>query len=321
MAKRKPTNYLNNKDMLSEIHKSKCSYSYFDDPDKHNQFDIIIDNSEKEVKPSTPEWNEMFRSYIRDAKENRAKRISKQKYDEALEEFNANPKIKHKPKMAEFAIKPKEISVDELVFRIYTYAHIPQDTERKKTPKRMADNHQKLNFIPFKHYVLSPFSEDELTRSSEYLVFDKLTGTENVFSYYNTFYHIKEVGKSHWKDGEFCDSHGAITKTLAEMLYLLVSRYSERANWRGYSYVDEMQGQALLQLSGMCLMFDEAKSNNPFAYFTTSIANSFTRILNFEKKQQTLRDDLLEAQGKTPSFTRQLENDDYINQLRDEVID
>ena len=46
MKKRKPTNYLNNKDMLVEIHKSKCSYCEFDDYDTQNQFDIIISDFE-----------------------------------------------------------------------------------------------------------------------------------------------------------------------------------------------------------------------------------------------------------------------------------
>ena len=39
-------NYLNNKDILKEIHKSKSTYCSFVDPDYH-QFDIILPNIEK----------------------------------------------------------------------------------------------------------------------------------------------------------------------------------------------------------------------------------------------------------------------------------
>jgi hypothetical protein len=66
-----------------------------------------------------------------------------------------------------------------------------------------------------------------------------------------------------------------------------------------------MRSQALLQLSQIGLQFDESKSQNPFAYFTAAITNSFTRVLNIEKRNQNLRDDILEMNGFSPSYTRQ----------------
>ena len=92
------------------------------------------------------------------------------------------------------------------------------------------------------------------------------------------------------------------------MFMKLCERYGTRANWRGYTYNDEMQSQALMQLSQIGLQFDESKSENPFAYYTAAITNSFTRILNLEKKNQTIRDDLLEQNNMMPSFTRQPSN-------------
>ena len=71
-----------------------------------------------------------------------------------------------------------------------------------------------------------------------------------------------------------------------------------------------MQGQALLQLSQIGLQFDESKSQNPFAYYTATITNSFTRVLNMEKKNQNLRDDLLQEAGVMPSLTRQMQNEE-----------
>ena len=106
------------------------------------------------------------------------------------------------------------------------------------------------------------------------------------------------------------------------MMYMkLCERYGTRANWRGYTYNDEMQSQALMQLSQIGLQFDESKSDNPFAYYTAAITNSFTRILNIEKKNQAIRDDLLEANNMMPSFTRQNENEtagpSYIKRMKD----
>jgi hypothetical protein len=111
------------------------------------------------------------------------------------------------------------------------------------------------------------------------------------------------------KNGYFSVDHGKMTNQLATMYMKLCERYGTRANWRGYTYNDEMQSQALMQLSQIGLQFDESKSDNPFAYYTAAITNSFTRILNIEKKNQSIRDDLLEFNGMMPSFTRQNEND------------
>jgi hypothetical protein len=104
---------------------------------------------------------------------------------------------------------------------------------------------------------------------------------------------------------------GKMTNELARMFLKLCKRYATRANWRGYTANDEMQSQALLQLSQIGLQFDESKSDNPFAYYTAAITNSFTRILNIEKKNQNIRDDLLELAQMKPSSTRQ--NQDLTN--------
>ncbi len=137
----------------------------------------------------------------------------------------------------------------------------------------------RLNFPPFEHYRLDEEKNPQL------------------------------VGRSHWKGdlktGEFSKDHGTMTKKLALMFMKLCERYATRSNWRGYTYNEEMRGQALLQLSQIGLQFDESKSQNPFAYYTAAITNSFTRILNIEKKNQNIRDDILEINGLNPSWTRQ----------------
>ena len=56
-------NYLNNKDMLAEIHKSKSSYCSFTDP-KYHQYDIIL-----------PSLDKINIRTIAEAKRNQAKRI------------------------------------------------------------------------------------------------------------------------------------------------------------------------------------------------------------------------------------------------------
>jgi len=60
-----------------------------------------------------------------------------------------------------------------------------------------------------------------------------------------------------------------------------------------------------MQLIQVGLKFNELKSDNPFAYYTAIVTNSFTRVLLNEKKMQNIRDDILEENGLAPSWTRQ----------------
>lgn len=252
-------NYLNNKDMLLEIHRSKSSYCVFEKPEYH-QYDLILQSLDK-VNIRT----------IAEAKRNRAKRLSDAEY---ARRKAAGEKIKQ----VDCEIDYKKVTKQELVFRIMTFEHIPTNSLRKKNPKNTADRHEKVNFPPFQHWRFN--DSDELVC----------------------------VGKSHWKgsldNGHFDKNAGQITDTLARMMLKLCERYATRGNVRGYTYNDEMRGQAILQLTQIGLQFDESKSDNPFAYFTAAVTNSFVRVINIEKRNQNIRDDILEMNGMNPSYTR-----------------
>jgi hypothetical protein len=252
-------NYLNNKDMLLEIHRSKTSYCSFTKPEYH-QYDIIL--------PSIDKIN--IRT-IAEAKRNKAKRLGDADYQ-------TRKRAGEKVKQADCEVDYKKIAKSELVFRIMSFDHIPLNGTRKKNPKSEADKHDKVNFPPFQHWRFNDADELEC------------------------------VGKSHWKGdletGYFDKDAGQITNTLARMMIKLCERYATRGNVRGYTYNDEMRGQAILQLTQIGLQFDESKSDNPFAYFTAAVTNSFVRIINIEKRNQNIRDDVLEMNGMNPSYSR-----------------
>lgn len=263
---RRGQNYLNNRDMLKQIHISKSNFCWFEDREKYHQYDVIIDNTKGKLDVAAE-----IRELEQVARQNRADRMQKEAWD-----LNTDKK----KKQADFAVDPTSFAQDEIVFRVMTFEHIPDEPGRKANPKTVADHKVKLPFPPFKQYVID--------------------GND-----------IREVGISHYnaKSKEFDIETGRITATLANMYIKLVERYSQRANWRGYTYIDEMRGQALLQLTQIGLQFNEDKSDNPFAYYTAAVNNSFTRVLNIEKKNQGIRDDLLEKAGQAPSWTRQLEHE------------
>lgn len=253
-------NYLNNKDILKEIHKSKSTYCSFIEPE-YAQFDIILTSLDK-INIRT----------IAEAKRNQAKRL--QHLD-----FDSRKAAGQKIKLAECEVDYKKIKKTDLIFRIMTFDHIPEEPGRKKNPKTIADTKTKLNFPPFQHYR---FDEND---------------------------NLLCVGKSHWvggmENGHFSKEHGKATNKLALMWMKLCDRYATRGNVRGYTYNDEMRGQAILQLAQIGLQFDESKSQNPFAYYTAAVTNSFVRVINIEKRNQNIRDDILEQNGLNPSYTRQ----------------
>ena len=254
------TNYLNNKDILAEIHKSKSTFCSFVDP-TYAQYDIILTDIDK-INIRT----------IAEAKRNKAKRLSTEAYD-------SRKMAGEKVKQADCEVDYKKITKEELIFRVMTFEHIPEEPGRKKNPKTVADTRIKLNFPPFQHYKFNDDGE------------------------------LVCVGKSHWvggmDNGHFDKDHGKATNKLALMWMKLCDRYATRGNVRGYTYNDEMRGQAILQLAQIGLQFDESKSNNPFAYYTAAVTNSFVRVINIEKRNQNIRDDILEMNNMDPSYTRQ----------------
>jgi hypothetical protein len=257
MARR--VKYLNNRDMLAEIHKSKINYSSFIEPEFAN-YDIILLDIDK-----------INRNSVAEAKKNKAKKLSQAAYEAAKA---AGKRVK----VADCEIDYKTIEKTELIFRVMTFDHIPDEPGRKKNPKTVADHKVKLPFPPFQHFK---YDEDD---------------------------NLICVGKSHWtggmENGYFSLDHATATNELARMWMKLVDRYATRGNVRGYTYNDEMKGQAILQLSQIGLQFDESKSQNPFAYYTAAVTNSFVRVINLEKRNQNIRDDILEMNDLNPSYTR-----------------
>ena len=288
LPSKKPVNYLNNKDILKEIHSSKNTYCVFLKPEDH-RYDFIVDipteSMEKSLEYAYKPEN------IQLARETRAARLD-------IEQD-----------LSKGTTDPESIPLTDLVFRVMTWDHIPvapkqpRKVDKKKTAKdffefdqeqdeifsdledpttiKEIDDmvHVKVNFPPFQHYRLNKT---------------------------NTF---KCIGKSHWigdlKTGEFSKDQGNITNKLAKMYIMMCEKYAMKFNWRGYTYNDEMRNSAILQLTYVGLRFNEAKSANPFAYYTAAITNSFCRVLNSEKRNQNIRDDILEMNGLNPSWTRQ----------------
>lgn len=277
---RKRIKYLNNADLLREIHIAKMSYSYVLS-EQYSEYDIIVDDIRK-----------IDADVLELAHTTRIARLKAKALRIIQKERNCTPKQAREYMCQDAWHEIENTLPDDVVIRVLTAEHIPHEDD---APIR-------TNFKPFKQY--SPGAHGELV----------------------------EVARSHWKGdlqrGEFCMDHGSLPNELGRMFIVLCEKIGMQPNYRGYSFLDEMKGDAQFQLAKNALLFDEGRvaieygrqspdgpkewyipkiQLNPFAYYTTIVNHAFKAVLNSEKKNREIRDDLLEESGYDPSNTRIVE--------------
>lgn len=319
-------NYLQNRDVLRNILLSKASFTwYIDDKWKNTQFldyDAILcaDDTYQESKdklvlqkvnkkrldqglPRVSVMREEHHSFLEesDYQDIDNKIIY---FDGTLDDpnvldllklghYNRNLYDNNKKRVNEITDEIRdEVKIEDLCVRVFTYKHIPYNPQKElEKCKKTSDYHERVNFPPYMHYA-----------------------------YYNGNFQC--VAMSHHTDEQQFDTeHGKINTGLSMAFMKLCQRYSSRYNWRGYSYCEDMQAQALFQLVTVGLQFNELFSSNPFSYYTSTIKNAFTVTYNEEKKAQDIRDDLLVKNNQNPSWTRQLQSDLSRTEHWDKVLD
>jgi hypothetical protein len=119
----RPKNYLNNKDILKEIHKSKNKFNSYLEPE-FGQYDIILSDVSK-----------INRLTVAEAKRNKAKKMSSAEYER-------RKGLGEKVKQAECETLASEITKEELIFRVITFQ---KSLGVKRTQRQLLI--QKLNFL------------------------------------------------------------------------------------------------------------------------------------------------------------------------------
>ena len=173
----------------------------------------------------------------------------------------------------------KEVTEPDLTIRLDTDQHIPLATAQGKGKHGHLEG--QIGFVPFILYRTSLDASGKLA--------------------------FKEVARSHHRHGIFnpAPPRSGMTPKLAQLLMIMVESYSRKGNWRGYSWIDDMRSEALVNLTMNVLKFDESKSDNPHAYITRCIETTFLRELRKHKRQGEIRDTLLMEEGLKPSFGAQ----------------
>ena len=202
-------NYLNNKDILKEIHKSKTTYCSYTQPE-YADYDMIL-----------PEIGKINKKNILEARKLRAERLAKLAHEAATADGT-------KHKLDEFEIKLKDVPATDVVFRVMTWDHIPVDDAKTKKAR--------MNALEIE--------DDEDPLITEYDEMD-LTHTKYVKVNFPPFHHYKVdeegnpvlVGKSHWKGdletGEFSTiSEKSVASLGCRVLYCVFYRSESRCRIR-----------------------------------------------------------------------------------------
>jgi len=106
-----------------------------------------------------------------------------------------------------------------------------------------------------------------------------------------------------------------LTPELIVMINLLVTRIATSYRWRNYTWIEDMKSEAEMSLCRVCLKFNlekipEGSYPNPFSYMSQIVTRVFLTVIEREKKQGKIRDEIIEGLNNStllPSYGRQNE--------------
>lgn len=266
---RKRINYLNNADMLCELHKSKMSFCSTHD-ERYFHYDLIV----KDI-------SQINASFLQSGIETRQKRITSNLVRDIQKKQNCTPKqalahLERRMPLPEL----DNITIYDVVVRVMDNGHIPYEDENDSTNSKKI----KTNFKPFKHVVLHENGELE----------------EVVWSHWKGSIQNGEFCQKH---GKITNELANMFVKLSDKIGTkgCFRGYSFLDEMKSTARFQLIKNALLFDESR------ETKQLNPFAYYTTVVSHAFMAILNDEKKRRNMRDDLLEANGFDPSITRLVE--------------
>jgi DNA-directed RNA polymerase specialized sigma subunit len=97
---------------------------------------------------------------------------------------------------------------------------------------------------------------------------------------------------------------GKQSEKLGEMFLLIARNLSNKNNFAGYTWKEEMISEAVITCVKYCKNFDPEKGNNPFAYFTRYCYNSFIGYIKKQNRHGEMKQTLYDKKDRvrTDSF-------------------
>ena len=91
---------------------------------------------------------------------------------------------------------------------------------------------------------------------------------------------------------------GKMPEKLGEAFLIIAKNLSNKSNFIGYTWKDEMVSEAALTCVKYFRNFDPEKSKNPFAYITRICYNSFVNSIKKQNKHGKMRQDLYDIKDE-----------------------
>jgi hypothetical protein len=93
------------------------------------------------------------------------------------------------------------------------------------------------------------------------------------------------------------ESKPRVSNYIGECFLKIATHLSYRPNFINYMYREDMIGDGIENCIQYIHNFDPEKSSNPFAYFTQIVYYAYLRRIAKEKRQQSIREKILERKG------------------------
>jgi len=85
---------------------------------------------------------------------------------------------------------------------------------------------------------------------------------------------------------------GKISNELGDMFVKIAVNLSNKPNFIGYTWKEEMIGEAVLTCIKYSKNFDPDKSNNPFGYISRFCYNAFVEYIKKQKRHSSIKETL-----------------------------
>ena len=110
---------------------------------------------------------------------------------------------------------------------------------------------------------------------------------------------------------------------IGECFMKIANRLSYRPNFINYAFRDDMISDGIENCVQYMSNFNPEKSKNPFAYFTQIIYYAFLRRISKEKKQQSIKQKMIDNDTlkthETMDFDDEVYDNTYIDFLRENL--
>jgi len=102
-----------------------------------------------------------------------------------------------------------------------------------------------------------------------------------------------------WNNARAVDPATPLPEYIGECFCHIAKNLGRKPNFNGYTYLDDMIGDAVLLCVRYARSFNPEKSQNPFSYFTSMIYHEFIAKIKKEKKSQVIKKRAIDEVIKT----------------------